>query len=275
VAGGLAEYEQVDILLLKLFLAPLLVVASTLAGRRWGPDVAGILVALPIVAGPILFISYQQHGADFAGAAANSSLFGLVSLAAFALVFPRAARRFGWLTSSAASWATVLAVDFALSVVHVTTLVSLAVTLVTTVTALIFMPRIEPELSSEPVQPSSPLWDLPSRAVATAILVFAVTTASSALGPRWTGLLAPFPTAISVVVAFTHAQRGPAVAVRTLVGALTGLFGFAMFCLSIAALIRPAGGAAFVLGTAMAVSVQLLAVRTRRALRNRRTTLWP
>jgi hypothetical protein len=61
----------VAILLLKLLLAPSLVVASTLAGRRWGPDVAGILVALPIVAAPILFITYQQHGARFASDAAN------------------------------------------------------------------------------------------------------------------------------------------------------------------------------------------------------------
>ena len=44
------------VLALKLLLAPLLVVASSLAGRRWGPRLAGILVVLPIVAGPILLI---------------------------------------------------------------------------------------------------------------------------------------------------------------------------------------------------------------------------
>lgn len=44
--------------LLKLVLAPALVVVSSLAGRRWGPELAGALVALPIVAGPILFITY-------------------------------------------------------------------------------------------------------------------------------------------------------------------------------------------------------------------------
>jgi hypothetical protein len=158
----------VNILLLKLFLAPLLVVASTLAGRRWGPEVAGTLVGLPIVAGPILFISYLQHGADFGGDAANSSLLGLVSLAAFAVVFSRAARRFGWLTTLAMSWIAVLAADVALSVVHVTALVAFAFTLVATLAATIFKPRIEPERSGESEQPSSPWWDLPGRAIATA-----------------------------------------------------------------------------------------------------------
>jgi hypothetical protein len=48
------------VLALKLLLAPLLVVASSLAGRRWGPRLAGILVVLPIVAGPILLILYAR-----------------------------------------------------------------------------------------------------------------------------------------------------------------------------------------------------------------------
>jgi hypothetical protein len=37
-----------SVLALKLLLAPLLVVASSLAGRRLGPRLAGILVVLPI-----------------------------------------------------------------------------------------------------------------------------------------------------------------------------------------------------------------------------------
>jgi len=71
-------------LLLKLVLAPLLVVGSSLAGRRWGPGVTGLLVALPVVAGPILFITYLEHGAPFVARAASASLLGLVSLAVFA-----------------------------------------------------------------------------------------------------------------------------------------------------------------------------------------------
>ena len=39
--------------LLKLLLVPALIYAVTLAGRRWGPDVAGWLSAFPILSGPI------------------------------------------------------------------------------------------------------------------------------------------------------------------------------------------------------------------------------
>ncbi len=75
------------VLALKLLLAPLLVVASSLAGRRWGPRLAGILVVLPIVAGPILLILYLDHGSEFAANAARAATLGIVPLAAFALIF--------------------------------------------------------------------------------------------------------------------------------------------------------------------------------------------
>jgi MFS family permease len=269
VAGGLADFRQVSILLLKLFLAPLLVVASTLAGRRWGQDVAGILVGLPIVAGPILVITYLQHGAGFASGAAGSSLFGLVSLAVFAVVFARTAGRFGWPATLATGWIAVLATDAALSTVQVTTPVAVVLTLAATTAAMILLPRVEPERLTEPRRPSAPKWDLLGRAVATGVLVVAVTTASGALGPRWTGLLAPFPIATSVVAAFVHAAHGHVVTTRTLRGVLTGLVSFAAFCLSVAVLVRPIGGDAFVVATAVTVVVQLLAVRTRRALSDR------
>ncbi|MEO6082020.1 MAG: hypothetical protein ABIQ18_02850 [Umezawaea sp.] len=261
-----------DIVLLKLFLAPLLVVASTLAGRRWGPNLTGLLVALPIVAGPILFISYRSHGADFAAEAAGSSLLGLVSLATFAVVFARAAHRFGWLATVATSCAAVLAVDVALSAVHFTAPVALVCTLTATTAAVVLLPRVGSESTGESVRP--PLWDLPGRAAATAALVLVVTTAAGALGPQWTGLLAPFPIATSVVAAFGHARHGHAVTARTMAGVLTGLFGFAVFCLLVAVLVRPLGGTAFLVGAVATVTVQLVvrAVLTRVSNRQRRST---
>lgn len=249
------------ILLLKLFLAPLLVVASTLAGRRWGPNVAGILVGQPVVAGPILYITYLQHGGDFAGDAAASSLLGVVSLAVFAVVFARIARRSGWPVTLTAGWAAAAVVDAALSDVHVTVVTAFPAVLAAIVTAMIFMPEPEPERPAGRALPSPPSWNLPGRAVATGVLVLTVTTASGALGPHWTGLLAPFPIAISVVAAFVHAQNGHAETARTLAGALTGLVSLAIFCLSVAVLVRPIGGAAFLASVALAVPAQLLAVR--------------
>jgi hypothetical protein len=254
----------VEILLLKAFLAPLLVVASTLAGRRWGPSVAGILVALPIVAGPILFISFVQHGSDFAGRAAAASLLGLISLAAFAVMYAHLAGRFGWFTTLAVSWAVVLGVDAVLAIGQPPAPVSLALTVAATVAALAVMPRRAPSGPLALVRSWS-RWDLPGRALATAILVASVTTASSLLGPHWTGLLAPFPIALSVVSTFAHARQGADAVARTLAGALLSLFSFGVFCLCVALLVGPLHGGAFLVAAAATGVVQYLAVRTRGA----------
>ncbi|WP_439658589.1 hypothetical protein ACSHWB_40385 [Lentzea sp. HUAS TT2] len=228
---------------------------SSLAGRRWGPAVAGVLVGLPIVAGPILFITYRQHGAEFAARAAGSSLLGLVSLAVFAVVFAHAGRRAGWVVTTATTWIAVLCADFALSFVHVPALVSFACTLAATGVAMLLMPK--PGAHNEPRPP--PAWDLPARAVATGVLVLVITTASAALGPGWTGLLAPFPIATSVLAGFLHAQQGTAV--KALAGVLTGLFAFASFCFVLAVFTVPLGMGAFALGVVVAAAVQLLVTR--------------
>ena len=44
------------VFILKLILVPALIAGVTLAGRRWGPAVAGWLSAFPVVAGPILLV---------------------------------------------------------------------------------------------------------------------------------------------------------------------------------------------------------------------------
>lgn len=258
-----------DLLLLKLFLAPSLVVVSALAGRRWGPAVAGVLVGLPIVAGPILFITYQQHGAAFLESAASSSLLGLVSLAVFAVVFAHVGRRAAWFVTTATTWAAVLLSDFALSLLRVPVLVSFVCTLTATAVAVFAMPKTEPDHPPDQTLSPPPRWDLLGRAAATSGLVLVITTASTALGPGWTGLLAPFPIATSVLAGFVHAQHGPVITARALTGVITGLFGFATFCFVLAVLAVPLGITAFAAAAAATVAVQVLVVRIRNAWRRR------
>jgi len=251
----------VGILLLKLFLSPALVVGSTLAGRRWGASVAGFFVGQPIVAGPILFITCLQRGAAFDAGSAASSLFGVTSLALFAVVFARAGRWRGWAVTLLAGYAAVLALDAALSFVRVPLPAALAVTLAAIAAALVAIGRAGEDGAPGAVPPS---WDLPARAVATGLLVLGVTSASAVLGPRWTGILAPFPVAMSVVAAFTRAQHGPATTARTMATATVSLIGFAGFCVTAAVLVRPLGPVAYLPAAAVSVAVQLLAVRVRR-----------
>jgi hypothetical protein len=260
------------LLTLKLVLAPALVVLSTLAGRRWGPGVTGVLVALPVVAGPILLITELAHGRRFAAHAAAASLLGLITLALFALVFARLSAVLGPFAVLALGWSLCLIADFALSRVAVAPPLGLLLTLAGTALATTLMPADPP--IEQPAGPQPwPWWDLPARATATVVLVLVVTGAASRLGPSLTGVLAPFPIATSVVATFSLAQRGPAATVTLLRGVLRGLIGFAAFCFLVAVLVASAGPVvAFTSALATAVAVQLL-VRTATVRLGRRTVV--
>jgi hypothetical protein len=78
-------------LALKITLAPALVVAATLAARRWGDRVGGIVIAIPIVAGPVLLVLALDHGRAFVQHAATGALVGIVAVCGFCLAFDRAA----------------------------------------------------------------------------------------------------------------------------------------------------------------------------------------
>jgi hypothetical protein len=114
-----------------------------------------------------------------------------------------------------------------------------------------------------------PWWDLPARAVAALAMVLTITTASGELGPNLSGLLAPFPILVSVLVVFTHMQRGATEARVLIRGFLLGFYGFATFSLVLAATLRDVSTAmSFALALAAAALVQLV-------VSSRASRTWP
>src|ERR1700719_3836701 len=61
--------QPVSLLAAKLLLAPSFVVGASLAARRFGPRVGGLIGGLPVVAGPILLAYALAHGRSFAAGA--------------------------------------------------------------------------------------------------------------------------------------------------------------------------------------------------------------
>lgn len=248
----------------KLFLAPLCVVGVSLAGRRWGIGVAGLLGGLPVVAGPILLVVTLDHGRAFGAAAAAATLLALAALTAFVVVYGRVARAASPLRSVLSGWAAFLLGVGLLSLLTPPPAASLlfvagcfAVGL-----KLLPLPRSAPSLAPPPP------WDLPARALAALVLVLVITALSGPLGAKLSGLLAPFPVITSVLAAFTHAHGGTAQLELLLRNFLVGFYGFAAFCFVLAvALPSLATAPAFLLALAatLAVGAATLALRTRLA----------
>ncbi len=69
------------------------------------------------------------------------------------------------------------------------------------------------------------------RVLATAALVLFLSALGGVLGPHVGGMLAAFPVLASLLAAFTHLGDGGRAAAALLRGMITGLVGFAGFCL--------------------------------------------
>jgi hypothetical protein len=239
------------------------VVAVSLAGRRWGIAVAGILGGLPVVAGPILLVLTLVHGRQFGAEAAAGTLLGLAALTLFVVAYGRASERAGPLRSVLAGWAAFLLGVAFLQLLDLPLGASLILVGAGFAAGLALLPA---PAAAPVVVAAPPWWDLPARALAALALVVALTAASGALGPSLSGLLAPFPIITSVLAVFTHIHGGPTQVRVLLRNFLVGFYGFATFCFVLAAGLDSLGGAAafsLALVAALAVQATIFAVRSR------------
>lgn len=249
----------------KILLAPLCVVAVSLAGRRWGVAAAGVLGGLPVVAGPILLVETLLHGRNFGAEAAAGTLLGLAALATFVVVYGWVAAASGPLRSVFCGWASFLLGVAALSPVQPPPALSLLFVAACFAIGLRLLP---PPPSSPPAPATPPWWDLPGRGLAALALVLALTAVSGALGPHLSGLLAPFPIVTSVLAVFTHTHGGFAQVSVLQRNFLFGFYGFAAFCFTLAASLPAlATAAAFGLATVTALAVQTTTFLLRSHLR--------
>ncbi|MHB8242904.1 MAG: hypothetical protein ACYDHN_13060 [Solirubrobacteraceae bacterium] len=242
------------LLAIKLLLAPCFVVCASLAARRFGPRIGGLIAGLPVVAGPILLVYALAHGRAFAAGAAAGTLLGLVSLIAFVVVYARLAGRLFWGASMIAGWLAFALATVIFSAISVPTGVALAIAGVGLVVGLASLPRPSHEQREHDTPPA---WDLPVRAGCALALVLTLTAVAGWLGPQLSGLLAPFPIIATVLATFTHAQRGTDELLRLLRGLVSGFVAFALFCFTLAVSLRSLDvAAAFALATGLALLIQ-------------------
>ena len=205
----------------------MLIAGITIAGRHWGPVVAGWLSAFPVVSAPILFFLALEHGAPFAATAAVGTLSAVLAILAFGVSYAWAATRYGWGICMIVAFVGYSIAVTCLNVWAPSLLAAAAAVVVALVAAKWLFPV--PEQVSGLVPP--PANDLVLRMIVGGLLVFVVTYFSSCMGPRLSGMFAMFPVMSSVLVIFSHRHTGAAFAVRLLRGMVLGYYAFGCFCL--------------------------------------------
>ncbi len=261
-----------NILAIKLILAPLIIGTASLAGRKWGPAVSGWLVGLPLTSGPVVFILALSHGADFAANAALGTLSGGLSLVAYALTYAWLATRFRWTVAFMGSLlvfgvSTTLLQNIVFPLLPIFIAVCAAIAL-----GLRFLPKDDVEENNA----SPGRWDIPARILIGTSFILLLTGIAPFIGPRLTGLLTTIPLYVTILAVFAHRQQGPAAAAHVQRGLLYGLFAFAGFFLALGFLLPRAGiGLAFIASVCVALTVQggsLQILRQRAAKPRKQTT---
>ena len=248
-------------LALKLLLVPAFLALLTLAGRLFGPGIAGWLAGLPLVAGPILLVLALENGGAFAARAATATVAAVLALVSYSLAYAHVAQRAGWplaLAAGAAAWAAVAA---AVALASPGLGTALALALATLVVAPRLFPKVRPEASGRFSGA-----ELLLRMAAGALLTLAVAAAAAAahIGSTWSGLFALFPVLGSVLAVFSHRNSGAGHAATLLQGMSRGLVSLVAFCAT-AAWLLPSRPPAVAFGVAVAACLATQLATMRRA----------
>jgi hypothetical protein len=247
--------------------ASMLVACSSLAARRWGLRIAGIVSAFPAIVGPVLVLVAVEHGPDAAARNAEGTLLGLVGLAAFTAAYGRTAMRGGWITSLLIGWTA--AVVAGLAAAAVGSGAGWPIGLLAASLSLWLAHRTLTPGPGAPApmvvrQSSDARTHVLGRMALTALIVVALTAAVRVLGPLAGGILGALPVLASLLAVLTHRGIGAEAAVALLRGTLAGMTGFVAFCQIVALLItREPLVPVFAAATLAALLAQAPALRAR------------
>jgi hypothetical protein len=203
----------------------------------------------------------MDKGEAFAVGAATGIELGVVCLGAFVLAYGTVSTFAGWRPSLAAAIIAYAAAAWATQDLEMTLATAAGAGALSLGVALMLLPAPRTVTAIAAL----PWWDIPVRMLATLGLVALIVLSADALGPRLSGIVATYPSILTVLGAFTHHQWGRDAVRGLLRGATLSLFSFVAFFLVIGAGMPALGLVpAFVLASAVALATTAVLVSVRR-----------
>ena len=238
---------------------PLIIAGVTLAARKWGNVIGGVIAGMPWVGGAILFFIAIEQGETFMISALPGVLIGLIGWLGFCTMYMIAGQRLGVLLSFISGITIYLLVGFSLKdFTHSLTVNGwFWVLVLLAITSLSFFPKVK---RASKYTPKPLRFEILLRMSMITAFVFIVTYFAEMLGPNWSGILTPFPVMTATLAIFTHYTQGMSQVRLALMGMCTGVIGFAIFLISVAYFIPQYGlGNSFLLGLFLNVIATLSA----------------
>lgn len=240
--------------LVRAVTTALLVVAASAAAEALDPFWGALIASLPVSSGPAYVFLAMRHGAGFVAASALSSFVANASTGLFLTVYGfLVARHSPWrsLTSAIAAW---LAASLLTREIAWTPWTALLLNLTVYGGGGLLLKAVRGAISGPAAAARRQWFELPARALAVAVFVSLVITASSVLGPGATGIAAVFPISLISLFAILRPRIGSAASSRLAADALRTMPGFGLMLLSLHLAIAP-WGTPIAFAVALSVSV--------------------
>jgi uncharacterized membrane protein (GlpM family) len=226
-------------LALKMAFTAIVVVVISVVVERSGPFIGALIAALPTAAGAAYIILAFEHPPDFIAASAVGSAAAAATVSIFALIYAVLAQRHGLILSLGVAMAVWFVAALALRLVAWTPLSATLLNIA--VFGLIVPLSWRYRTSGAPAKFMRTAYDIPLRALTAAIVVAAVTTASTSLGSFLSGVFAVFPIVMASSVVILHPRVGGVVSASMFAHAQIALNGLWLGFLAVHFLVAPLG----------------------------------
>ncbi|MFJ4053652.1 hypothetical protein ACIPZC_09310 [Pseudomonas sp. NPDC089743] len=223
---------------LKFLITPTLMLAISLAARRWGTQIGGLLSGLPVTSALVMLFLSLEQGPGFALQAVPGALAGVAAVQATYLFYFLVTRRVSAFTGCITALAVYACTAFVMSRLGGVAL-SVGVTLVL-LTLIIILSSNNTQTGVAKVVPL-PRWVIPMRMLTATLLLLAITASAQWLGPVASGLLAPIPVIAWPLAVFAHVQGGHQELGAIVRGNAIGAVGVLGFYLAVKSSIEPLG----------------------------------
>jgi hypothetical protein len=244
---------------LKLLITPLLMLSISLAAKRWGTHIAGLLSGLPVTSALVMLFLSLEQGPEFTALAVPGALAGVAAVQATYLFYFRVTRRVSALLGCFAALAFYGAVAVCMSWAG-----ALTVSIVTTLcmVALIIKATAKGSETSPGRYVPTPAWIIPMRMLTATLLLLVITASARWLGPVVSGFLAPIPVIAWPLAVFAHVQGGRPELAAIVRGNAIGAVGVIGFYLAVKIMVLPWGVyPAVATGVLLAVVITALLAR--------------
>lgn len=190
---------------LKLLITPLLMLSISLAAKRWGTHIGGLLSGLPVTSASVMLFLSLEQGPGFAALAVPGALAGVAAIQATYLFYYLVTKRTSALIGCLGALSFYVCVALIMNGVG-SLVASIAVTLC--LVAAIIRATTQGAKAGAGGYVPVPRWVIPMRMLTATLLLLAITAGAQWLGPVVSGFLAPIPVIAWPLAVFAHVQGG-------------------------------------------------------------------